>query len=133
MIYVLPVELSKNKINEIRAKKVILTYNLKHNRDFSTQLDQAKKIAKFAIKTKSNSSKDVRYIGLKSAIANQILRKYRRKGIKKTFSVKLTIPGQSIKWNDKTKLAKISCVNLELDCKYLANILKKSTVLKINA
>ena len=98
---------------------MILTYNIKHNKDFSAQLIQAKKIAEFAIKTKSNSSKDVRHIGLKSAIANQILRKYRRKGIKKTSSVKLSIPGQSIKWNDRSKQATVSCIELELDCKYL--------------
>ena len=98
---------------------MILTYNIKHGRDFSKELVQAKKIAEFAIKTKSNSSKDVRHIGLKSAIANQILRKYRRKGIKKTSSVKLSIPGQSVKWNDRSKQATVPCIELELDCKYL--------------
>jgi putative transposase len=98
---------------------MILTYNLKHNRNFSKELILAKKIADFAIKTKSNSSKDVRHIGLKSAIANQILRKYRRRGIRKTSNVKLTIPGQSIKWDDKTNLVIIPCICLELDCKYL--------------
>ena len=98
---------------------MILTYNIKHDRDFSRELFLAKKVADFAIKTKSDSSKDVRHLGLKSAIANQILRKYRRRGIKKISSVKLTVPGQSIKFDSDTKLAKILCVNLELDCRYL--------------
>lgn len=98
---------------------MILTYKLKHGMNFSDQLRKAKNIADFAIKTKSNSSKDVRHVGLKSAIANQILRKYRRHGIKKVTSVNLTIPGQSIKFDKNTKLAKIPCVNLELDCSYL--------------
>lgn len=98
---------------------MILTYNIKHNRGFSKELTQARKISEFAIKTKSNSSKDVKHLGLKSTIANQILRKYRRSGIKRTSSVKLTIPGQSIKFDNKTKLAKIPCLNLELDCRHL--------------
>ncbi len=98
---------------------MILTYNIKHDRDFSRELFLAKKVADFAIRTKSNSSKDVRHLGLKSAIANQILRKYRRRGIKKTSSVKLTVPRQSIKFDSATKIAKIPCMNLELDFKYL--------------
>lgn len=69
--------------------------------------------------TKSDSSKDVRHLGLKSAIANQILRKYRRHGIKKTSNVKLTVPRRPVKFDPHSKLAKIPCMNLELDCKYL--------------
>ena len=103
---------------------MILTYNIKHERDFSSELIQAKKIADFAIRTKSNSSKDVRHLGLKSAIANQILRKYRKSGIKKTSSVNLTVPGQSVKFDNTEKLAKISCLNLELDCMYLPEFKK---------
>ncbi|MEM3065575.1 MAG: transposase, partial [Candidatus Nitrosotenuis sp.] len=80
---------------------MILTYNVKHGRDFSDELKKAMSVARFAIRTKSQSPKDVQHIGLKSAISNQILRKYRRKGIKKASNVKLTIPGQSIRF-DKT-------------------------------
>jgi len=98
---------------------MILTYNLKHNRNFSVHLNQAKQIADFATRTKSNTSSDVSHIGLKSAIANQILRKYRRRGIKRMSNVNLTIPGQSIKFDNKTKLAKIPCLTLEIDCQYL--------------
>lgn len=98
---------------------MILTYNIRHKRDFSAELKKAKKIAEFAIRTKSRTSKDVRHIGLKSAIANQILRKYRRKNIKKASHVKLTIPGQVILYNAESKTARILCLGLELDCRHM--------------
>ncbi len=97
---------------------MILTYKLKHGSNFADQLKKAKEIAKFAIKTKSNSSKDVRHIGLASAISNQILRKYRKKGIKKASNVKLTIPGQSISYDVQSKTAMVPCLGLILDCRY---------------
>lgn len=77
---------------------MILTYKLKHNRDFSKELILAKKVADFAITNRSQSSKDVKHIGLKSVIANQILRKYSRsKTAKEVKSVKLGVPAQGIK------------------------------------
>ena len=54
--------------------KMIITYKIKHNKDFSAELKKAKQIAEFAIKTRSMSSKDVACFRLK-AISNQILRK----------------------------------------------------------
>ncbi len=51
---------------------MILTYKVKHSRDFYEELLKAKKVAIFGIENKVLSSKDVSQFGLKSAISNQI-------------------------------------------------------------
>ena len=92
---------------------MILTYKIKHGKDFARELSLAKKIAEYAIENKSLSSKDVKHIGLKSAIANQILRKYsRNKTVKKIKSAKLTVPSQAIHLVHGT--ISIPCLNLTL-------------------
>jgi putative transposase len=93
---------------------MILTYKVKHRYNLSEELKKAMQIALFALKTKSRSSKDVKHIGLKSAIANQILKKYSsNKKLKKISSVKLTLPSQAIKLeNEKIK---ITCLKMEMD------------------
>jgi len=100
-----------------------LTYKVKHGTDLTDELDKAYKIAVFAVKTKSRSSSDVKHLGLKSAIANQILKKYScNKKIKRIKSVKLTVPGQGIKWNSDSLY--ISCLKLK--------IVFEKDILKIN-
>ena len=92
---------------------MILTYKLKHNKDFSKELSLAKKVAEFAIANRSQTSKDVKHIGLKSMIANQILRKYSRsKTVKEVRSVNLGVPSQGIKVVGKEIC--IPCLNLKL-------------------
>lgn len=80
---------------------MILTYKIKHERDFSRELCLAKKVAEFGIAHRTISSKDVNHIGLKSMIANQILRKYsRNRKAKRANNVKLSVPNQGIKVED---------------------------------
>jgi putative transposase len=90
---------------------MILTYKIKHNRNFSPELDKAKRIAEFVLTHKTRSSKDVKQFGLKSAIANQILRKYgNNKTIKSVNRIKLTVPSQSIKFNKEERKIEIPCL-----------------------
>ncbi len=93
---------------------MILTFKIKHERDFSRELSLAKKVAEYGLQHKTISSKDVKHIGLKSAISNQILKKYSKsKTAKKCKSVKLTLPNQSIKvQGDKIH---VPCLKLDLD------------------
>ena len=94
---------------------MILTYKIKHGRDFSDELRKAKKVANFAILTHSISSKDVKHIGLKSMIANQILRKYsRNEKVERVKSVKLAIPNQGIKVDRDTRTIFAPCLKLSL-------------------
>lgn len=93
---------------------MILTFKVRHGRDLSIELRKARQIAEFALKTKTCSSRDVKQFGLKSAIANQILRKYsRNKALKRVGNVKLTAPHQSIVVDGKD-LLKIPCLKLNI-------------------
>jgi len=98
---------------------MILTYKIKHNRDFKEELKKAKEVAIFAINNRDKlSSKYVKYIGLNSVISNQILRKYgRNRKAKSVKSVKLTIPSQGIKINKEEKTLYIPSLKLR-DVRY---------------
>ena len=104
---------------------MILTYKIKHGKDFSDELRKAKKIAKFAIQTHSLSSKDVKHFGLKSMISNQILRKYSRSNTARSVkSVKLAIPNQGIKVDRDAKTISAPCLKLSLKYEFPDNFEK---------
>lgn len=80
-----------------------LTYKVKHYVNLSAELKKAKDIALFAITQRSLSSKDVKQFGLKSVLANQILRKYSRNWkCKQVHKVKLTVPNQAITFKNNS-------------------------------
>ena len=108
---------------------MILTYKIKHNTDFSKELFVALKIANFAIRNRDKlSSKNVAHLGLKSAISNQILRKYGRNWKAKTAkSVKLTIPAQSIRLENN----KLTIIPLKLELPFDKKIVKINQVEKV--
>jgi putative transposase len=111
---------------------MILTYKIRHNRDFSHELMLAKKVADFALKTGSTSSKDAKHIGLKSMIANQILKKYSHdKKLKQVRNVVLTIPNQGIQVDKNNNQIKIPCLKLALDYRF-RNDFKKINQIEIN-
>lgn len=104
---------------------MILTYKIKHGRDFSNELRKAKLVAKYAAKTKSRTSADVADIGLKSMISNQILKKYSsNKKIKKVKSVNLIVPSQGIKCNVISKEIYIPCLDLRFNYEFLNDFVK---------
>ncbi|MGD0818027.1 MAG: transposase [Methanomassiliicoccales archaeon] len=88
---------------------------------------KARKVAEFALTSERISSKDVKHIGLKAAIANQILKKYvRNKNIKAVHHVMLTVPGQSVKVVE-TGLY-IPCLKLTLDISHLPKFEKVNQI-----
>ncbi len=94
---------------------MLLTYKIKHHQDYTQELNKAKLIAQYAVATKSRSSKDVKHIKLKSAIANQILKKYSsNRKIKRVSNVKLTLPAQSIKVNKQARTLTLVPLRLTL-------------------
>ena len=98
---------------------MILTYKLKHNRDFSDELRKAKQVAEFGVRNGTLSSKDVKQFGLKSMISNQVLRKYvKNKKVKSVKSVKLTVPNQGIKVDKRKRRITIPCLKLILDYQF---------------
>jgi len=99
---------------------MILTYKIKHNKDYSKELILAEKIAWHGKYTGSRSSADVKHIGLKSMISNQILKKYsNHRKLKNIKSVKLAIPGQGIKI--KGNQIYLPCLKLSLDIYFNRN------------
>lgn len=99
---------------------MIRTFKVKHNVDFEPSIfDKAIKVAQYALEKGLVSTKAVKHIGLKSEIANQIIRKYGlNKKLKKINSkkVKLAIPGQNLKFDNKSRKLRIPSLKIEFQC-----------------
>jgi putative transposase len=108
---------------------MLLTYKVRHNRDFSEELRKARQVADFGVKHRTLSSKDVKHIGLKSMIANQVLRKYcRNHNIKKAENVSLIVPGQGIKTDKEKHTITMPCLKLSLTYQQFADFEKVNQV-----
>jgi putative transposase len=106
---------------------MLVTFKVNHQKDITGELAKARRVAEYALKTKSRTSKDVKDIGLPAAISNQILKKYSsNKKLKKIRSVKLTVPNQAIKVDANKRLITIRCLSLALTYYY------KQPFVKIN-
>lgn len=98
---------------------MILTYKVKHHRNFSDELRKAKQIAQYVVEhhphSANFSSKDVKQFGLKSVMSNQIIRKYgRNKKIRRVNKVKLTVPNQGIQYDPHTQVIRMTSLKLEI-------------------
>jgi putative transposase len=108
---------------------MLLTYKVKHDRDFREELRKARQVADFVVGHRTFSSKDVKHIGLKSSIANQILRKYcRNRKIRKAKNVNLTVPGQGIKTDKEKRTITIPCLRLALPCQHFPDFEKVNQI-----
>ncbi len=108
---------------------MLLTFNVRHGSDLSGELVNARMVAEHALRTGSRTSKDVRDIGLKSAIANQVLRKYSNDfNIRTVHRVQLTVPGQGARVDEGCKELYISCLKLRLDISRLPDFDKVNQV-----
>ena len=106
---------------------MILTYKIRHSRDFSVELDKARQVAQYAIDHRTLTSRDVKQFGLKSVISNQILRKYsRNKKARRARRVKLTVPAQGIRFSHENRTISIPSL------KYETNYLFRNDFEKIN-
>lgn len=111
---------------------MILTFKVRHGRDFSDELARARRVAEYGIEYRSRSSADVKHIGLKSMIANQILKKFASDmKAKRVRSVPLIVPNQGIKVDKQQLLISIPCLKLEIGYQF-RNDFEKVNQIEIN-
>jgi putative transposase len=97
----------------------ILTFKLKHDKDFGAELKQAVIVAEYGVKNKIRLpyAKDIETVKgcLSATVAGQIMKKFgSQKKIKRIHSVNLVVPGVSIKIHEITNSIWIPCLKLHL-------------------
>ena len=95
-------------------KTEIKEFKIKHNQDFTVELDKAREIAELSIKHKYKSSKDVSHIGLNSRLSNAILNKYNKHYNTIEGEVPLIVYGGIIRVEKFKKIFKIASLKLTL-------------------
>lgn len=107
----------------------MLTYKVKHNHDFTDELKKAQKVSEYAVEHRSRSSKDVKHIGLKSAISNQILKKYgSNKNIKQVKHAVLVVPNQAIKVDKCKHIITITPLKISFEYRFPDNFEKVNQI-----
>lgn len=120
----------------INGDITVLSYHVKHNYDLSTELMEARKIAEYVVKynhdeeKRIKSTKQLKNFNLKTAIANQLIRKYRKDKIHSVNSINLPLPNQSIRYDQSTGIVELIPLKIEF---YWKPDVTKLKFLKINA
>lgn len=101
-----------DKNGDINDKPVLVSYHVKHARKLNEQLKEAKKIADYIVrnngtKNQIKSTAQLKMFNMKSAIANQLIRKYRDPKIKEAKNVNLIFPNQSIDYEINTGIVRL--------------------------
>lgn len=122
----------EDKYQVLESNIVILTYHFKFPSMIALKnaeqiFKEAQQVANYAVENKNKhnhlSTKEIKGLLVgKSAIANQILKKYSNKTIKIAKNVHLIIPNQSIKYDGN--FIKIKCLELEIPWRSGRNIQK---------
>jgi len=99
---------------------MIVTYKVRHGRDFSEELMKAFEVAEFVVTNKIRVSNSVLVKNIRgtlpSAIATQVMKKYgNQKNIKKIHNVNLTIAGYYVKFVEETNSIWIPCLKLHFE------------------
>lgn len=105
----------------VMKSEYLKTYNVKHNLDLKEMLKVSKELVSYALNNHCNSSAQVCYFGLKSAIANGLIRKYcRQKGLKEVSNIVIPINStQHFRWDGLHIY--IPCLKAELSFLHVFN------------
>ena len=93
-----------------------ITFKIKHNTDFTRELELVRKVAEYALTHKDNlSAKGVAHLGLPYTLSNGIMWKYgRNKKMKQVKSVPILVRGSAVKLDGNIMKIRMLKFSLEL-------------------